>query len=641
MHFVYDLEDEEAYEEARDRLIEDFERWEQTRRTAPLAAFVAQCACDYRFATGDGLLTRWSEPLVEDFLMQYTVRQVSLPREDWPEVVPGLQAWFGYLASTGQLDPRGEPADRLATVADALGERFLAVMADQEHWGPAKFWTMTALERGIDPQDERAMRRFLNAARNGTAGVDEALVARIAQRHQEKMLMEQFGFVDEPRRRYTAETGPRMLPQLPVFLATHRDLLAAVARVPLTGRLRDFVAWVGQARTLTQRGALRAADVHSAAEALGLGPQADTRRNSEVELLFAWAKTARLVKVRKGELSQVKQAAGILRDEVKLWTRAFTALPGLAEHLLPEDTLLDPLDLVLPDVLAALYSMEEPSELVLLRASVRHAAQPEPLFGIAPTPLSAAERAQVDRHFDRLLGFLREFGAVELYRGKQADPAVPPEAATAVMLTPAGTHGTYTMLKDLGRHLPVVGELTGADASSMLSVVYDEYTPATTAAELARWRAARPSPQDADEQLRAALRRIPFEDRRFGILHLLADSLEDGEAFVRSLRTDPDLGALALGLLLETGAEQPDDQKPEDLAAAMVESLAALLRMDGPQGLMQQMEDIPRDAQQDFLDALAATSHPQAYALLDAVALHHPDRRIAKHARKARLKTQH
>ena len=26
--------------------------------------------------------------------------------------------------------------------------------------------------------------------------------------------------------------------------------------------------------------------------------------------------------------------------------------------------------------------------------------------------------------------------------------------------------------------------------------------------------------------------------------------------------------------------------------------------------------------------------------LLDAVALHHPDRRIAKHARKARLKTQ-
>ena len=639
MRFAYDLEDEEAYEQARDRLIEDFERWGLTRQTASLAVFMAQCACDYRFTTGDGLLTRWSALLVEDFLMRYTVRKVSLPREDWPGVVPGLRAWFDYLASTGQLDPRGEPADRLAAAADALCERFLAAMADQEQWGPAKFWMMTALERGIDPQDERAMQRFFNAAQNGTVGVDEALVARIAQRHQERVLMEQFGFEDTPRRHYTAETGPRMLPQLPVFLATRGELLAAVARVPLVGRLRDFVTWVGQARTLTQRGALRAADARDAAEALGL--QARAPRNSELDLLLAWAKAARLVKIRKDELSQVKQAAGILRDEVKLWTRAFTALPGLVQHLLSEDTLLDPLDLVLSDILAALYSMQEPSDLGLLRASVRQAAQPEPLFGITPTPLSAAERTHVDRDFNRLLSFLRQFGAIELYRGKKADPAVPPEAATAAMLTPAGTYGTYTMLKDLGRHLPVVGELTDADASGMLSVVYDEYTPATAKAEIARWRTARSSPQDADEQLREALRRIPFEERRFGMLRLLAESLDDGEAFVRSLRMDPDLGALALGLLLETGAEQPDDQKPEDLVAAMVESLAALLRMDGPQGLMQQMSDIPRDAQQDFLDALAATSHPQAFALLDTVALHHPDRRIAKHARTARLKTQH
>lgn len=32
--------------------------------------------------------------------------------------------------------------------------------------------------------------------------------------------------------------------------------------------------------------------------------------------------------------------------------------------------------------------------------------------------------------------------------------------------------------------------------------------------------------------------------------------------------------------------------------------------------------------------------HPQAFVVLDAIAVHHPDRRIAKQARKARAKVQ-
>jgi hypothetical protein len=212
--------------------------------------------------------------------------------------------------------------------------------------------------------------------------------------------------------------------------------------------------------------------------------------------------------------------------------------------------------------------------------------------------------------------------------------------AAAVALTPLGTFGVYRMLKDLGRHLPVVGELTGADASGLLSVLYDEYTPDTAAKELALWRDAQPLHEQADDGLREALRRTPFEERRYGMLRMLFDALPDAdaEAFARSLRADPLLGALALGLLLETGLESPDEQTPEEMAAAMVGTLAALTASLGPEGLIEQLQRMEPELQEALVDALADTPHPKSFELLDAIATHHPDRRVAKRARKNRIK---
>lgn len=45
----------------------------------------------------------------------------------------------------------------------AAGE-FGARMADRTRWGPAKFWTVTAAEQGVDIMDQAAMTRFAERA---------------------------------------------------------------------------------------------------------------------------------------------------------------------------------------------------------------------------------------------------------------------------------------------------------------------------------------------------------------------------------------------------------------------------------------------------------------------------------------------
>ena len=342
MRFLYEPDEEELFERARDLLVEDFARARRRpgaggaggggagRPADDLAPFVAQCACDYRFQTGDGLLTLWSAALVRGFLLEFMVRKVTLALNDVPSVVPGLCAWFGYLEDTGQLDPRGPSAQRLVEFAQALAAQAQAAMRDPEQWGIAKFWMTAALERGVDLEDERALNRFLQSARDGrVGGIDEELVGRIAERHQERALFEQFGISASGRsREQSAQTGPRTMRQLPVVLASRGELAVAAARVALVRDMRVFVDWVGDSRRLTVDGKLRAADVRDAASVLR--PDDADAPEPAVGLLSAWALAARLVKVRKGELSRVKSAAGTLRDDVKLWDRGFGAIAELA-----------------------------------------------------------------------------------------------------------------------------------------------------------------------------------------------------------------------------------------------------------------------------------------------------------------------
>ena len=70
----------------------------------------------------------------------------------------------------------------------------------------------------------------------------------------------------------------------------------------------------------------------------------------------------------------------------------------------------------------------------------------------------------------------------------------------------------------------------------------------------------------------------------------------------------------------------------------MIGTLTALAGSLGPEGLVEQLRSMEPELQEALVATLAELPHPRSFEWLDAIAVHHPDRRIAKRARKNRIK---
>ena len=84
-------------------------------------------------------------------------------------------------------------------------------------------------------------------------------------------------------------------------------------------------------------GRLQLGDARAVAEALDLDHFARDRARAgdelpEITLLFSWARQARFVRVVRGRLVQVKNAAPLLSRPIEMWKRAFEAIGGIGEH---------------------------------------------------------------------------------------------------------------------------------------------------------------------------------------------------------------------------------------------------------------------------------------------------------------------
>jgi hypothetical protein len=86
--------------------------------------------------------------------------------------------------------------------------------------------------------------------------------------------------------------------------------------------------------------------------------------------------------------------------------------------------------------------------------------------------------------------------------------------------------------------------------------------------------------------------------------------------------------------LLVRGALAPADVEPERALNGMVEVAAAMIDVDGPQGAVEFCLDTERAQVLALLDQFWRLDHPRVGELLDSLGQHHPDRAIAKAARK-------
>ncbi|MEV0846674.1 hypothetical protein AB0J21_12505 [Streptomyces sp. NPDC049954] len=229
----------------------------------------------------------------------------------------------------------------------------------------------------------------------------------------------------------------------------------------------------------------------------------------------------------------------------------------------------------------------------------------------------------------------------------EADPAEPVEPEEEdvsryglVRLTPLGLYGMRTRLLENGVDAPAVGDLADKDAATLLAATA-RYPQDAVRAELEQWLAGRAAGAAARELLAAArggdadgpLRRLRAQEA----LQLVG---AEAESEVRAVLDDPELGGLARVWLSERGT--PDVPPPsEDMVFWLtVDTVAAQLAVEGNSEELQALVEGLAAQHSGFFDAAWRVEHPATADVLEAMGRLHPDKKIAKEARKAAFKAR-
>lgn len=299
-------------------------------------------------------------------LLEWIPEKVTAPEGDLLDAPETLRSLLRYLDAHGLRDPRGAAAGENESAIDAAAREFADAIGDQQRYGMAKAVAMAAQAQGVDIGDPVALAGFLNDVQAGRVVLDEGLLGRVLER--------QFGRPSPAQERKFA--------QLPVKLPPPEELTVAAGCSKVLGQLRAFADWLGpKGRTLTAAGNIRPADARELISLLGTGDEGLAFRSAPdlpgLDLIVNWAKKARLVRRQGPRLVPVAKARPVLADADALWQRAFEAAFDLGDAVcrpLWTDEPPSPLrllyDVIVPDVLATIYSMEEPVPVARLAESV-------------------------------------------------------------------------------------------------------------------------------------------------------------------------------------------------------------------------------------------------------------------------------
>ena len=359
---------------------------------------------------------------------------------------------------------------------------------------------------------------------------------------------------------------------------------------------------------------------------------------------MSWAKKARLVRKQGTRLVPVAKARPLLAGAGALWQRAFEAAFDLGDAVCrpiwadePPSPVRLLYDVIVPDVLAAIYSMDEPVPVARLAESVWETVRAH--FDVdSLSPLSQTGlRGRVDNDVEHIFDAFEALGAVTSTHGvasavfaedldegsDMADRPFSGERAAAlrerlaepgrmVSLTPLGTRVMRQRMLAEGREAGLVGELVGGSPAEVLGTVAEHYTPETTAEEINIWRAAHGGSLDPLVQ---AIRDCSFLSRRAALLKTLVSAVPEGDELLASLLRDPELGPVAL--LAEKHDRRPDEVSPAEAAWLMAGSILELLEIAGPGAVREQLEELPRSQREDAVRAVRDSGYPARETLED------------------------
>jgi len=529
-------------------------------------------------------------------MLQTFPEQVVAEVADVPSILDTARAMVDFLADAGRLAADAEALRRELTALEPRLTEAIARIDEAEREVAGEVVRGMMLADGVDLDDERAVQAWLEDFER--LGEEERIDRATA---------------------YLRQVEEMTLPAAP--LAPRPELAAAARASGLLRRVSALAEWAAR-RAVTEHGEPLREDLPAAAEAAGLpasaaGGLADL---PDLERLWRAAVEAGALLVEDGRAEPGPLLADLRDgdDEAVLaaWLRLFDeAVTGGGGAIDDGDT-ARLVRAELTGVLIHLYEQEEPATREGLAAALAgHLLDTQLDHGHAPAPAEVAEL------LDRELAELESWGVVE-------------PSGEGLELAPLGVWGVRELLRAEGFTAPVVGELADRPAAELIAGLA-WHRERTVGQEIAGWLAARSAEQAAADLIEVM--RTGGPGARSVAAEVLGEVGPDAAAVVRAALEDPATGPYARLWLHEHGDAEVGPRRA-DLAWMLVDTVAAMLETADPaEAVAAALAELPDDVGLDLLIAdMGGLGHPQADAVLEALAAHLPDPGAAAAARAAR-----
>lgn len=563
---------------------------------------------------------------LEELLLRVYPRKITvLDRADTEDTIPAVRDFLAYLAESEGMPE--DTARRLNRELDRIAPRFADAVMDPSNWGMARSLVQAMAADGVDMGDQDAVDRWIAAYNTRVGPVGGAFDP--AEEYEDDGadidLKEAFGLPDQ-------------LP--PIRLPGEAELAEMARGVPLIGQLQALTAWLGTDRVVTENAELADGDAAEAAAALGIGAPL---------LAYLWhlALDAEFIELDEDETHAVPGEVARAwpdsdDDEVlDIWEMLFALVMGTLEIVAS----LDPrrsgeLDFFgQGPALAVMLFLARPDGLPAAEVSevIRSVAVDE----LAPARAAKSWQSWVRAHGDParlLLDQMVAVGAVRISDSEDGDLA---------RLTPLGLAAIRTQFAGSGVDVPLlppVEEMTAADLIAMAEGAAEEEFQAETAA----WLAQRTADAAARELLSVAAESDPAS--RVLAVAVVTQLGAPAEPAWRDALDQVELRAYAKATLADRdpAAATPDrlELSDDDLAWVLTDALVA----DGwddvddegeyePAALAKRLEEaIPAGREPAAFEMMARVPHPDAASVLTVIGRYHPDKKIAKAARKSAYK---
>ena len=624
-------DDEDAFYVARDELVSRFER----TAGGGDVGWVAAQVLDLKWGYLNGDLSQWRWREVEEILLGLFPAKVMLDVDDLDLVVEGFARFLAFLGEEGIMPE--DDAARLAESARDLAPRFRGAALDERNWSMGKRLWSVAQAEGVDPTDPGEVQRFIEDFNRRPFADRDTVLGGPPSGHMPALGADLVG------------------PLPPVVLPPMEELESEARQTVSFTRLERLVRYVGDGRPLTERGNLKLADGKALVDLLETNDRFDeeiggrvfkTRSSadlSEVDLTLQMAVESELLTRRSNKLLPGANAESINEPLGALYGAWLVLLATIGptqhsyrRHRYNWDWHAEELDASLPLILLDLYrhggiSIEEIAEDTW--------AHLEAVFDLDDVPPDKLDlhRHSVESSLRRAFDVFGELGVVRVadvtetltrYGGRE-------RSGGTVELTQLGKWAVQRMASRV-TSAPVVGELRSLPAAELLAAASD--IPEKEArAEIDAWIDHRG--EGAALDLVEALSTADETGRGLGFRALIRIG-PDAAPAVNRLADDPELAPYVTVWRIDTLTGTGDDMDCTGDPERFVRLLSAVIELWGPAAAVSGWAGpaTGADGLQSMLDEAWRVKRPETEQVLAAIGSEHPDKLIAKAARKALFK---